>query len=99
MHQAISVADVAELAQKQLGSKLSPDVRLDADSELEALGLSSLDVTEVFFGIEERVGLELDPAAAADVKTIGDLVAVVNRRVTEVNEGGVDQETTVERVP
>lgn len=99
MHQAISVADVAELARKQLGSKLAPDVHLDADSELEALGLSSLDVTEVFFGIEEQVGVELDPAAAADVKTIGDLVAVVNRCVSEVNDTGVDREATVERVP
>jgi acyl carrier protein len=78
MANAISVEDVGELVRKQLRGKLPPDARLDASAEFETLGLSSLDVTEIFFGIEEKVGFELDPTAGADVKTIGDLVDVVN---------------------
>jgi acyl carrier protein len=74
----IGVEDVAELIRKQLKKKLPADTALTAETELESVGLSSLDVTEIFFGIEERVGFELDPTAGADVKTIGDLVTVVN---------------------
>jgi acyl carrier protein len=69
--------------ENQLRGKLPGDAQLTADSGLEELGLTSLDVTEVYFAIEELVGTELDPTAAADVRTIGDLVTVVNDLVAQ----------------
>lgn len=88
MAATIAVEDIADLIRKQLKKKLPADARLEADTELGPVGLSSLDVTEVLFGIEERVGFELDPNAVAHVKTIGDLVEVVNRLAEEQAPGG-----------
>lgn len=78
---SISVDEVAEIVRAQLGDKLAAGTDLDGDAVLEELGLSSLDVTEAFFAIEERVGRELDPVPANDAKTIGALVAVVNAQL------------------
>lgn len=77
----ITVDAVAGLVRDQLGAKLDASAQLGADDRLEDLGLSSLDQTEVFFAIEQQVGFELDPTRAADVKTIGGLVDVVNEMI------------------
>ena len=79
----VTVEDVAVLIRKQLGRKFPKGATIGPDSELEELGLSSLDQTEVFFEVEELVGMELDPTAGADVTTIGELVAVVNGMIDE----------------
>lgn len=78
---SVGVDEVARLVAAQLGRKLPHRTLLDGDTNLEAVGLSSLDITEIYFQIEERVGVELDPAAASGVETIGDLVAVVDELV------------------
>lgn len=83
----VTIEDVAQLIRKQLGAKLEKGVELGPDTELDALGLSSLDQTEVFFAVEEHVGRELDPTAGADVETIGELVAVVNRLIEQAENG------------
>jgi len=79
---AISVDDVASIVRAQAGAKLPADVVLGPDAALGDLGLSSLDVTEVFVSIEELVERELDSVPAADAKSLADLVAVVNRQLT-----------------
>ncbi|MEA2474502.1 MAG: acyl carrier protein [Thermoleophilaceae bacterium] len=79
----VTVEDVAQLIRKQLGRKFPEGLELGPDSDLEGLGLSSLDQTEVFFAVEEKVGMELDPTAGADVTTIGELVGVVNSQIEQ----------------
>lgn len=79
----ITTGEVASLIVHQLGKRYDPGLALDDDTSLEGVGLSSLDITEVYFAIEEHVGAELDPAAASAVKTIGDLVEVVNGLVAQ----------------
>jgi acyl carrier protein len=79
----VGTDEVAALVAAQLGRKLPHRTILGADTELEAVGLSSLDITEIYFQIEERVGVELDPGAASGVKTIGDLVAVVDELIAQ----------------
>lgn len=74
---AICMDDAVEIIRRQLKGR-ARGVVLTAETILEDLGLSSLAVTEVFFKLEDKVGFELDPAAAADVRTIGDLVTVIN---------------------
>ena len=79
----VTVEDVGRLIRKQLGRKFPKGTAIGPDSELEELGLSSLDQTEVFFEVEELVGMELDPTAGSDVNTIGELVAAVNAQIDE----------------
>jgi acyl carrier protein len=83
----VTTEDVARLIRKQLGAKLDEGTNLGPETELDPLGLSSLDQTEVFFAIEEHVGKELDPTAAAEVETIGELVEVVNRLLEQAGDG------------
>jgi len=78
---SISVDDVAGIIRAQVGDKLPTGVVLGPDAALEDLGLSSLDVTEVFVTIEELVERELDSVPAADARTLAELVAVVNRQL------------------
>ncbi len=93
MAQPTSVAEVAGIVRAQLGGKLPHDAKVDAESTLKDLGLSSLDITEIYFTIEEQVGTELDPTAAADVKTLGELVDVVNELVAKSDGAGRAEET------
>jgi acyl carrier protein len=78
---SISVDDVAGIVRTQLGGKLADGVVAHPDTDLDELGLSSLDLTETFVAIEELVGRELDPVPASDAKTLGALVAVVNAQL------------------
>lgn len=80
---AISMDDMVEIIRRQLKGRARRQAVLTAEISLEDLGLSSLAVTEVFFKLEEKVGFELDPGAAADVKTIGDLLTVINQLVAQ----------------
>lgn len=47
-------------------------------SRLEELGLSSLEVVEIFFALESLSGREIDSSVAAEVQTVGELLAVLN---------------------
>jgi len=80
---SISVDDVVGIIRAQIGDKLPADVALGPDAALEDLGLSSLDVTEVFVSIEELVERELDSVPASDAKTLAELVVVVNRQLAD----------------
>lgn len=75
--QKVTVEIAADIIRRHLGARAT-GVEIGADSRLDDLGLSSLEVAEAFFDFEEVVGYDLDASAAADVKTVGDLVAVVN---------------------
>lgn len=78
---SISIDEVAAVVRAQLGKKLPAETVLEPDTTLEGLGLASLDVTEMFFAIEELVGRELDPVPAADAQTLGELVGLVNAQL------------------
>ena len=78
---SISVDDVAGIIRAQVGDTLPADAALGPDAVLEELGLSSLDVTELFVSIEELLERELDAVPAAAAKTLAELVAVVDRQL------------------
>jgi acyl carrier protein len=77
----ITVEDVAELIRREMRGKLAKDVAIDESTRLDDLGLSSLQVAEIVFTLEEDHGVEFDPARAADASTLGDLIALVNESV------------------
>jgi acyl carrier protein len=79
--QLIDVDVVARMIRAQVGDKLPSEEPIEATTEFDDLGVSSLDVSEVFFAIEDEVGIELDPVPASDATTVGGLVEVVNAQV------------------
>jgi acyl carrier protein len=92
--QYLSIEETSLIVRGQLGGKAARTAVIDGDSGLEQLGLTSLDVTEVFFALEERVDIELDPVPASDAKTLGDLVNVVNAQVRQALESAVGTTAT-----
>jgi len=53
-------------------------VRIDESTTLEDLGLSSLQIADIVFGLEEDFNFEFDEERAASAKTLGELVALAN---------------------
>jgi acyl carrier protein len=78
----LTINDTCQLLRSQIGSKHRADLDLDANTRLEDLGLSSLQIAEVIFGLEERLGIEFDPVTASEVATIGELVEMANGLVS-----------------
>ncbi|MGW0734081.1 acyl carrier protein [Streptomyces sp. NPDC002851] len=69
----ITVEDVCSRISKKLGSK-ADSYRLDADTSFDAVGLSSLQIADIVYSIEDDLDIEFDETKAASVKTVGDLV-------------------------
>ncbi|WBB81394.1 acyl carrier protein [Micromonospora sp. WMMD882] len=74
----ITVEQVCEMVQKKLRGKNAEEITLGEQTAFDELGLSSLQVADIVYGIEDQLGIEFDPSRAADVKTIGDLVELAN---------------------
>lgn len=72
----ITVATVSALIRKKLGRRAA-DITLDENMAFDSVGLSSLQIADIVYTIEDDAEIELDPSRAADVKTIGDLVRLV----------------------
>ncbi|UNS99111.1 acyl carrier protein [Streptomyces tubbatahanensis] len=72
----ITVDTVCALIAKKLGSKAA-DLTLGADTAFDSVGLSSLQIADIVYTIEDDAEVELDPSQAANVKTVGDLVELV----------------------
>jgi acyl carrier protein len=53
---------------KEVATDIAPD------TQLESLGLDSLDIAELFLQLENATSTELDPSSAEGLKTVGDLV-------------------------
>lgn len=80
----ITVDDMATLIRQEMRGKLPKDVQIDESTRLDELGLSSLQVSEIVFTLEDEHGVEFDPAKAADAQTLGDLLAIGNEVLEEV---------------
>jgi len=74
----ITLDEVGQLIRREMRGKLPQGATLDKNTRLEDLGLSSLQISEIVFTLEENHGVEFDAAKAADVKTLGELIAVGN---------------------
>jgi acyl carrier protein len=75
----ITVDDVAVLIRREMRGKLPASMVIDEQTKLDDLGMSSLQVSEVIFSLEENHGFEFDAARAADVRTVGDVIALANQ--------------------
>ncbi|MDQ3933969.1 MAG: phosphopantetheine-binding protein [Actinomycetota bacterium] len=91
----ITVDEVALLIRRELRRKLPEDAVLDESARLEDLGLSSLQVSEIVFTLEEEHEIEFDESRASTVETIGDLVALGNDAIGQQEAGVGEQDAGV----
>jgi acyl carrier protein len=80
-----SSGDVTEITLEDARAAIRKTLGADADgleiaegTHLDGLGLSSLEVVEVFFALETLSGHEVDSNAAGGVQTVGELIAIIN---------------------
>ena len=83
----ITIEEIRKRIHDQLRGKLPEGTTIDESSRLEDLGLSSLQISDIVFGLEEDYDVEFDAAAAADAKTLGDVLAVANAALSEKDGG------------
>jgi acyl carrier protein len=69
---------IIDFVGKDLGA-----VDLTADSSLQSQALDSLEVMVLVFKIEEHYDIVLDEEDADDLRTVGDLAALVVRRIEQ----------------
>ncbi|WP_406422722.1 acyl carrier protein [Streptomyces sp. NBC_00873] len=69
----ITAEEVCDRIVKKLGSKAG-SYTLDADTAFDSVGLSSLQIADIVYTIEDDLGIEFDESKAASVKTVADLV-------------------------
>lgn len=63
-----------------------PGVDVTTDTELTALGIHSLELTEIIFDLEERYGIEIEMNtvdAWNNLKNVGDMVAAVRTLIVK----------------
>jgi acyl carrier protein len=77
IHEAVA-KHIIDLIEKDLGS-----LDVTVDSSLQDQGLDSLKVMSLVFKIEDHYDIFLAEADADDLRTVGDLAAVVIRRIEE----------------
>jgi acyl carrier protein len=78
----ITLEELSRRIREQRKGKLPGDMTIDEGTMLEELGLSSLEVSEIVFSLEEEHGVEFDAAKAADVRTVGELIAIANEALS-----------------
>jgi acyl carrier protein len=81
----ITVAEISDLVKAKLHNRLPHGISdLTEDTDLQDLGLSSLQISDIVFTLEERHGFEFDAARAADTRTIGEIAALANETLANV---------------
>jgi acyl carrier protein len=74
----ITIDELAGLIRAEMRGKMPTDVTINEDTRLDELGLSSLQISEIVFTLEDEHDVEFDPARAANAQTLGDLLALGN---------------------
>jgi acyl carrier protein len=71
----ITIEEIEQLIREEMGARLD-GVQITGDTRLKDLDLSSLQLSELVFTLEERHSVEFDPAKAAEIVTLQDIVAL-----------------------
>ena len=61
---------------------LQPE-QISANATLEALGADSLDLLEIIMRLEENFGVEISDEAAAQIKTVNDIIDKIHTSRTK----------------
>jgi acyl carrier protein len=80
---APTVEEVSQVLAKMIADKLEIDVTtIQPDSNLEALGLDSLDVFDLIFNAEDHFHIKV-PNDQVTISTLQDVSALVQRLIVE----------------
>jgi acyl carrier protein len=79
----IALEEVFGMIRKKLRNRLPDDVELSADTEIDRLGLSSLQIADIVFSLEDKYDFEFDLNLAMGITTIGEIVDVANQALSE----------------
>jgi acyl carrier protein len=65
-----------------------PNLRFDAfgwseDQSIEDLGMTSLDLMNLLYSLEDRFGFTLETVEILEVATVGDLISLVETKMRE----------------
>lgn len=78
----MSREEILETIRQHLKQRGIDEQRVEMDSDLARdLDLDSLDTMELTLGIEERFGIEIPDADLEELRTVGDAVSLVERKV------------------
>lgn len=69
---------VKELMAQQLNKK--PEEITEDKEIVKDLGADSLDVVEMLMNLEEEYGITISDDEAIDVKTVGDIVKIIDKK-------------------
>ena len=74
---SLSLDEVVRRIRRQARGRLD-DMEVARESTMTDLGLSSLQVTDMVFGIEDDFDIEFDESRVAELATLGDLLDLAN---------------------
>jgi len=72
-----TLEDARELVTKVAGLKVA-NLEITEATRFDDLDLASLELAEMFFEVESRLGTRLDAGEADDPETVGEMVAWIN---------------------
>jgi acyl carrier protein len=79
---AVTRAEILAVLGEIAREHVRPTARIDADADLIAdLGLDSMTATALVIDVEDRFGIDLPDTELVGVRRIGELVALVARRL------------------
>jgi acyl carrier protein len=81
----LSIEDARRLVREAVGARVA-NQDLSTDTRFEELGLTSLDLAEIFFAIEGYLDVELEPIAAGDPTTLGELLDQINAMAARASD-------------
>ncbi|HEX7278713.1 MAG TPA: phosphopantetheine-binding protein [Solirubrobacterales bacterium] len=79
----VTLNEVVDLVRREMRGKAPAEMA--ADTRLEDLSLSSLQVAEIVYTLEEEHEVEFDESRAAEIKTLGDVVALANAAIASAS--------------
>ena len=56
-----------------------PKEKIRRESTFEELGADSLDIFQIMIGVEESLGIQVDPSQAEKLRTVEDVLAMTRR--------------------
>lgn len=76
-----TLAELLVIVNEEMAGK---EQELGDDTALrDGLGLDSLQVTELLFEIEDKFGTRISDEEAMELRTVGDLIALIENKLTE----------------
>lgn len=76
----VALEDVTALIRDTLRSRWNPSTELGESTRIEDLDLSSLQLADIVFRLEEEKGVRFDGGEVSELCTLGELVELANRR-------------------